>query len=255
MCTLDYAQIAHLYDAYVKTEFDASFFLQETRGCARVLEVMCGTGRVSIPLLQAGVPLTCVDNSRPMLSLLHEKFAALGLSASVHEMDVRALRLQRQFDRIIIPFNAFAELVRPEDQRQALARIYDHLEEDGRFICTLHNPTVRLRDVDGRLHPRGEHPLPDGGVLFLSTIERYDEASHLVIGTQFYQVRNAQGVIQRDLSLDVRFYLHDRHGFEVLFRSAGFASAALYGDYARSAFEPQQSPFMIWILTKGPPVA
>jgi hypothetical protein len=38
MCALDYAQIAHLYDAYVKTEFDVPFFLQETRGCVRVLE-------------------------------------------------------------------------------------------------------------------------------------------------------------------------------------------------------------------------
>lgn len=179
MCALDYAQIAHLYDAYVKTEFD----------------------------------------------------------------------------RIIIPFNAFAELVRPEDQRQALARVREHLAQDGCFVCTLHNPTIRLRDVDGRLQPRGEHPLPDGGVLFLSKIERYDEARHLVTGTRLYQVVDAQGVIQSDLSLDVGFYLHDRRGFEALFRSAGFASAALYGDYARSAYEPQQSPFMIWILKKTAPAA
>jgi hypothetical protein len=179
----------------------------------------------------------------------------LGLSACVHEMDVRALHLQRRFDRIIIPFNAFAELVRPDDQRQTLARIRDHLAEEGRFACTLHNPAVRLRDVDGRLHPRGEHPLPDGGVLFLSKAERFDQASHLVTGTQFYQVYDAQGVMQSDLSLDVQLYLHDQPGFEALFRSAGFASDALYGDYARSAYDPRQSPFMIWILTKAVPTA
>jgi hypothetical protein len=55
MCALDYAQIAHLYDAYVKTKFDVPFFLQETARCTHVLELMCGTGRVPIPLLKAGV--------------------------------------------------------------------------------------------------------------------------------------------------------------------------------------------------------
>ena len=41
---------------------------------ARVLEVGCGTGRISIPLLERGVDLVGCDLSAPMLARLHEKY-------------------------------------------------------------------------------------------------------------------------------------------------------------------------------------
>jgi ubiquinone/menaquinone biosynthesis C-methylase UbiE len=84
MPAMDYSRIAHLYDAYVKTEFDVSFFISVTKGWDSVLELMCGTGRLSIPLLKAGVPLTCVDSSPVMLALFREKLRREGLSAEVH---------------------------------------------------------------------------------------------------------------------------------------------------------------------------
>lgn len=54
--------VADIYDFYVKVDFDIPFFLNETeKHDEEILELMCGTGRVSIPLLQSGRKMTCVD--------------------------------------------------------------------------------------------------------------------------------------------------------------------------------------------------
>jgi ubiquinone/menaquinone biosynthesis C-methylase UbiE len=81
--------VAGLYDTYVTTTFDLPFFLREaTATGGNVLELMCGTGRVSVPLAEAGVHLTCVDGSAEMLARLREKLAAKGLRYVEHsELD------------------------------------------------------------------------------------------------------------------------------------------------------------------------
>lgn len=61
--------VASLYDAYVTATFDLPFWLQHaTAAKGAVLELMCGTGRISVPLAEAGVSLTCVDASAGMLA-------------------------------------------------------------------------------------------------------------------------------------------------------------------------------------------
>jgi ubiquinone/menaquinone biosynthesis C-methylase UbiE len=86
---LDYERIAHLYDSYCRFTDDLPFFLQECKKTkSSVLELMCGTGRISIPLLEAGVNLTCVDASPAMLAILRQKLAARGLSASVMQANI-----------------------------------------------------------------------------------------------------------------------------------------------------------------------
>ena len=88
MPAMDYSQVAHWYDIYVKTNIDIPFFLNETRHRDRVLELTSGTGRLSIPLIEAGVSLTCVDNSPEMLAILHQKLAAKDLSATIYDLDI-----------------------------------------------------------------------------------------------------------------------------------------------------------------------
>jgi hypothetical protein len=59
------AYVAELYDTYVNIAFDVPFLLNKTKEVlGEVLELRSGTGRVSIPLVEAGVPLTCVETTR-----------------------------------------------------------------------------------------------------------------------------------------------------------------------------------------------
>jgi hypothetical protein len=62
---------------------------------------------------------------------------------------------------------------------------------------------------------------------------------------------DAAGVLARKSYLDTCFYLHDKGGFGALVGSHGYAVEAVYGDYTRSAYEEQESPFMIWVLKGG----
>ncbi len=52
---IDFDKVADIYDFYVNVNFDVPFFLQETENTDKpVLELMCGTGRVFVPLPEAG---------------------------------------------------------------------------------------------------------------------------------------------------------------------------------------------------------
>jgi len=65
MQQIDYDSIAETYDLYTTADYDIPFFLSETaRTNGTVLELTAGTGRLSLPLAEAGVRLTCVDSSR-----------------------------------------------------------------------------------------------------------------------------------------------------------------------------------------------
>lgn len=251
MPAMDYSKVADLYDLYAHTEADIPFFIQEAKDCRSVLELTSGTGRLSIPLIQAHIPLTCLDSSPEMLAILRRKLQDQRLSAPVFQMDASSFSLPGLFDLIIIPFNAFAEFTDPLEQARLLATIHAHLADGGRFICTLHNPQVRLRTADGQINPRGKFALPDGqGMLFLSSWEAYSAETHLVTGGQFYELYGRDGVMESKLFTELEFYLHTQEAFESLAFAQGFRVETLYGDYERGAFQPQMSPFMIWILSK-----
>ncbi len=251
MAALDYSKVADLYDLYARTDVDVGFFLQEAKGCRSVLELTCGTGRLSLPLLQAGVPLSCLDNSPEMLDVLRHKLKAAGLAASIYEMDATCFSLAQRFDLIIIPFNSFAEFTDPQEQKAALATIRSHLTDGGRLICTLHNPEVRLKSADGQLHARGRFASGESQVtLFLSTLEWYEADRRLVTGVQFYELYDRNGVMQSKRFVDLRFYVHTHGTFEALAKSHGYEVIAMYGDYDRTDYLVGTSSFMIWVLGK-----
>jgi len=70
---IDYDTVAEFYDLYAAATYDHEFILARVSSATRVLELMSGTGRLSIPLVRAGAVLTCVDLSRGMLDVLQRK--------------------------------------------------------------------------------------------------------------------------------------------------------------------------------------
>ncbi len=246
----NYDIVADLYDTYVPATFDIDFFLQETKkATGDVLELMSGTGRISIPLLQAGVRLTCVDASAASNAVLQSKLQRLGLQAEVYQMDVCELDLSRKFEMVIIPFHSFAHITSPADQRKALLAIRQHLLPGGTFICTLGNPAIRQKDVDGQLRLACKYSLPGSqGTLLLWIAENNNENDPQVVeAMQFYEQYSPDGVLTSKRLLELHFRLSGRAEFEALASAVGFRVKAFYGDYNYSDFH-EDSPFMIWIL-------
>jgi len=246
----DYDPIANIYDTYVPATFDIDFFLNETkRAKGEVLELMSGTGRVSIPLLEAGIKLTCVDLSAELNAIFQEKLNQKGLEADIYQMDICELDIPKKFDMIIIPFHSFAHITSPEDQRKALKHIHEHLSPGGTFICTLSNPVPRKQAVNGQLRLFRTYPLDDGGSLLLWILEHFlPEDKQVVEALQFFEEYNVEGSLQSKRLLELHFRLSGKDEFEALANAAGFKVKAFYGDYACAEFNEESSPFMIWVL-------
>jgi len=246
-----YGEIADLYDALVRYEGDIPFFLEQCRRAGGpVLELMAGTGRVSIPLARQGIDLTCVDSSPEMLERLRAKLAAGGLKAKVMEADVRTMDLEERFDLAILPFNSFSELVPEEDRRSALERIHSALRPHGRFICTLHNPPVRLRRIEaGGEQMRFPHPSGRGEVTFRLDCT-YDPDASAVDGKERFEVRSPSGELAEQRVVKIRFCLPGEAWFRGAAAAAGFSVESLCGDYDGSPYREEESPFMIWTLTR-----
>ncbi len=249
-----YDTIADLYDIYVPVTFDIPFFLNETKKSpGEVLELMSGTGRVSIPLLEAGVQLTCVDMSTELNAILRDKLEQKGLKADIYQMDVCELNISKQFNMVIIPFHSFAHLVSIEAQRKALRRVSQHLYPGGIFICTLGNPRLRQRAVDGQLRLFRKYLLANGmGTLLLWITEDHNrDDNHIVEALQFFEEYDAKGTLTAKRLLELHFRLSGKAEFEELAQAAGFRVKAFYGDYSYAEFCEESSPYMIWLLEKA----
>ncbi|MHC4860983.1 MAG: class I SAM-dependent methyltransferase [Planctomycetota bacterium] len=249
---IEYHRVADLYDEFVRTELDFPFFLAEARKTSgEVLELTAGTGRVSVPLLKAGIDLCCVDRSPDMLAILEKKLAREGLTADIHEMDIRDLELGRTFGLAIVPFHAFSELVAEDDRRRTLERIRDHLVEGGRLILTLHNPGRRGEPVDGVRRRELDLPRRDApGRLELWVVEEWETEGSVVKGTEWFQVHDETGRMVSELAHDFRHVLLGREEVEAMAAAVGFRVAALYGDYEYSEFRADESPSMVWVFER-----
>ncbi len=246
----DYDPIADLYDIYVPATFDIDFFVNETtKSKGEVLELMSGTGRVSIPLLEAGVKLTCVDLSAELNAIFQEKLAQKGLQANICQMDVCELDLHKKFDMVIIPFGSFSHITSPKGQRKTLQRIHEHLLPGGTLICTLANPVLRKQSINGQLRLFRTYPLVQGGSLLLWVLEDFSpEDNQVVQALQFYEEYDADRSLKAKRFIELHFRLSSKDEIEEIANATGFKRKAFYGDYSCAEFNEASSPFMIWIL-------
>lgn len=212
---------------------------------------MCGTGRISVPIVAAGLSLTCVDYSEGLLDCLRHKLQEKGLTASLHCMDVRELALDILFDLIFIGFNSFSEILTRVDQGLALRRIRSHLSNDGTFVCTLHNPAIRKKGLNNQVIDFGTYDVPDSKARVKVTGQyQLDAVTEMATGVQTYIETDRGGLILKETKLPVRFHLMSSDYFRDLAHENGLAVRHLYGDFDRSSFNESQSPFIIFVLNK-----
>lgn len=103
-----------------------------------VLEVACGTGRVSIPIAQLGFAVTGLDILPGMLERARSK--AVGLPTRWIEADARTFDLGEQFRLIFLTGNAFQAFLTNADQEALLRRVRAHLHDEGLFAFETRNP-------------------------------------------------------------------------------------------------------------------
>lgn len=272
---IDFGHVADIYDYYTNVDFDIGFFKTLCKGHKKILELMCGTGRVSIPLINEGYQLTCVDYSEEMLDIFRTKIGMPRAqqngqqtgSESVSEdgrqtgpqvpqdaslngpqnvkivcQDVCELDLGERFDLIIIPSNSISEIIDKEKRRQALRRISRHLTRDGIFFCTLYNPEYRINMADGQVRYLGKFDLGDGRTLVVTYYNVFSPETGIISGTQFYEIYD-RGLLKEKRCLDIKFAVITIEEICKMAREAGLCLKAVYGDYEPYHYD-ESSMFM-----------
>lgn len=135
-----------------------------------VLEYGCGNGRITLPIARAGVEVTGVDVSTPMLRDLRAQLRgepeSVAARVGVRRGDMRKLRVERRFPLVICPFNALLHLYTRADVEGFLARAREHLTPRGELVfdVSMPEPIELARDPDRAYSvPRFRYPATDGG--------------------------------------------------------------------------------------------
>jgi ubiquinone/menaquinone biosynthesis C-methylase UbiE len=121
----DYAGLnARIYDYRHVMTHDISFYLKHIPPKARVLELGCGTGRVTRPLLEHGMTVTGVDLSRDMLDLCRERLRSLNpRSYRLIQGDMTCVITEESYDAVIIPYSSFSLLESHQKRLETLNHI------------------------------------------------------------------------------------------------------------------------------------
>ena len=150
-----YDPIAGFYDAWSRTVVeDISFYVQlavETGG--PVLELGVGTGRIAIPIAEAGINVVGVDSSREMLAICAERASALGVSERVELQvgDLSAPPSGIDARLVIVPFRAYLHLANDDDRLAALRAASTALRAGGRLAFDVFKPSVDdIKETHGR---------------------------------------------------------------------------------------------------------
>jgi SAM-dependent methyltransferase len=225
---------------------DIPFYLEEARKTqGPVLELACGTGRLTIPIAQVGVKIIGLDLSASMLEHARSKAKHAGVDIEFVEGDCRGLAMGRKFGLIFMAFNSMQHLHDYASLAALFANVRKHLAEDGRFVFDVFNPKLEiLARAAGDRRLEREYQDPDGKatVAFERSIT-YDDAAQ-VSHIQCYFVRRGP----KGEELDVRVEeLHLRSFFpqelDLLVRSQGFEIVEKFGNFERKAFgsgDPKQ---------------
>jgi SAM-dependent methyltransferase len=223
---------------------DVPFWLDVAKQAkGRVLELGCGTGRISVPLAKGGVDLVGVDRSAEMLSRIPGLIARpkSRIPAYFVRADIRGLPFRaRTFATVIAPYGILQSLIRPRDLAETLASVARVIDRGGTFGVDLVPDVPNWREYSDQVQLTGRH-----GASHLTLIEsvRQDRRRRLTIFEQRYVERTRGRTVE--------------HRFELTFRTltvpqmtralerAGFALEAVLGDYRGRPWDARAD---VWIM-------
>jgi len=203
-----------------------------------VLELGCGTGRISIPLAKSGVDLVGVDRSEPMLRRLRRRSKSIQIARA----DIRALPFKRgRFSMVLAPYGILQSLIRERDLADTLESVARVIKRGGTFGIDLVPDVPNWREYTNKVQLRGK--TAGGARLTLIESVRQDRPRRLTTFEQRYLERRAGRTVT--------------HRFELTFRTltvaqmsarlerAGFTVETVLGDYRGRPWDARAD---VWII-------
>ena len=255
-----YDQWAEIYDSvYSYVTDDIPFYVEEAlQAGGPVLELGCGTGRVTIPIADAGVDVVGLDSSPSMLEVACRKLERSSRGAgnlTLVEADMRALasldtldNKDKEFGLAIIPFRGFLALMNVEDQMQALDGIRHRLVPGGRLIFNVFVPDAHMLVQEGDVpyHLRDVTDKETGRKLVLWQQSTYDHHNQITRVRIIIEELDESGAVSKRLYKDFQLRYAHRWEIEHLLARCGYEVLDLFGDFDRSPFD-ESSTEMVWV--------
>lgn len=207
------------------------------------LDVACGTGRLLLPYLRAGLDVDGCDVSADMIALCRERAEREGLSPTLFVQPMHELDPPRSY-RTIVVCGGFALGSDRAQDLQALARFYEHLEPGGTLVLDNQVPYANKRQWTRwlreertdlpRAWPAGDQDrrrASDGTELALQSrlveLDPLEQRATLEIRAR--QWRDGEQVAEEDHTLHIGLYFKNELG--LMLERAGFVDVVVQGDY------------------------
>jgi SAM-dependent methyltransferase len=240
---------ARYYDAdFGSFEDDIPFYRELARRCGGpILEPMCGSGRILLPLARAGYRLTGVDVSPALLQVARTKLAAAGLLGQVEllEADICQPLQSGPFGMALIGLNSFMHLLSTKDQLAALRQIHAVLRPDGLLALDLFNPDLRaISSYNNEMIFDKVLVLEDGSQVYKFVTQQADPAAQTITTQFIYDEQDASGLVRRNVQTFTLRWLY-RFELEHLLARAGFELEAVYGSYDLDEYENASEQMLV----------
>lgn len=244
MSEQDYVDFAEYYDFDHAITFDINFYLD----CARragspILELACGTGRVLIPIAQAGFEIYGIDISANMLDVCRRAVREQGLEERVFltEADMAGFNLLRkEFALAFLALRSFMHLLTRERQQSCLNSLREHLRPCGTLVIDViapDNEHLAVKPSESFTVVR-EFELPDGNrVLRKQRLAAHDRSRQVRRFDFLFEEYDPDGslVNYRLVPLQTRYIFFDEM-IELLERE-GFDVTAVFRDYDKNPYD------------------
>ena len=230
---------------------DLDFYLD----CAReyggpILELGVGTGRLLVPLAEAGYDVVGLDLSRPMLDIAAARLAGRGFDdrTQLVEASMADFDLDRQFPLVIIAARSFQHLTNPAAQRATLECVRRHLSPSGTLVLDLFDPNFELLAAT---HSHGPKPRearnPETGELVRRTVvsRHHDGAAQTIEETLRFEVVKPDGAVETSEQTSWTLRWSTRQETTWLLELCGLEPIALYSDFNRSP--PAYGCEQLWV--------
>jgi SAM-dependent methyltransferase len=209
------------------------------------LDVACGTGRLLLPYLRAGLDVDGCDISPDMLALCRAKAEREGLAPRLYAQAMHELALPRRYKTIFV-CGAFGLGGDRQQDVEALCRFYHYVEPGGVLVLDNHLPyknawawqywvAEKRRQLPQAWQPSGDRrPAADGTEyelrLRLVHIDPLEQLLTLQIRVERW--RAGQRLAAEENTLKARLYF--KNELLLMLQQVGFGDIAVYGDYTEA---------------------
>ncbi|MBD0266880.1 MAG: class I SAM-dependent methyltransferase [Cyanobacteria bacterium Co-bin8] len=209
---------------------DVPYFIQHlSRIGGRILEAMVGTGRLLIPLLEAGLDVEGIDASPDMLTACKQNCAVRGLNPILYEGSIENLDVPGRFSAIVITLGSFMLLGSRTAAIAALRACARHLEPNGQIFIDLELPVDSFK-TEHTVKQRQPIQCSDGSVIVMQTsswVDWIEQVEHTLIR---YEKWKDGKLIDTELQ-HLPLHWFGREEFIMCLREHGYIDVTLCANY------------------------